>query len=128
MAVAALVRFQLYASVVGLDRSIALSEKALRPILDGHNDQQSVTACLGRSYLRCLEVHRELTDVDMSVDLVGLGERVATTLDDVSMEDLSVSAEGKDLHEQIVLISAADTVVQWIKQEVRHRVFLGSKV
>ena len=118
LAVATWARFQLYANVVDLDRSISLSEEALCLVRDGHDDQQSIAACLGRSYLRHLEVHGELTDVDMSADLVGLGERVATTLDNMSMEGVSVSAEGKDLCEQIALISAADTVVQWIKQEV----------
>ena len=118
LAVATWTRFQLYANVGDLDRSIELSEEALRLIPDGHDDQKSVAACLGRSYLRHLEVHGELTDIDMSVDLVELGERVATMLDNMSMEGVSVSAEGKDLREQIALISAADTVVQWIKQEV----------
>ena len=118
LAVAAWARFQLYANIVDLDRSIALSEEALYLIPDGHDGQLSIAACLGRSHLRRFEVHGELTDVDMLVDLVDLGERVATTLDKMLIEGVIVSAEGKDLHEQIALISAADTVVQWIKQEV----------
>ena len=117
LAVATWARFQLYANVRDLDRSIALSEEALCLIPDGHDNQQSAADCLGRSYLRRLEVRGELTDVDMSVDLVELGVSVATMLDNVSsVEGTGMSLKEEKLREQIALMSAMASAIQDIEQ------------
>ena len=66
---------------------------------------------MGKSCLRHVEAFGELTDVDMSANLVELGERVFTALD-------NVSSKKEELREQIVLILLADAAVQFIEQEV----------
>ena len=100
-----------------LRKSIALSQEALSLIPDGHEDQASMVACLGRSFLELVEACGDLTDVDLSVSLVDIGERVVTTLARTSMEDAGVSAE-KELCEQVALILVADTTIRYIEQEV----------
>ena len=106
------IRYQLYTDRDDLDRSIALNEESLRLIPDGHGDQESIVACLGRSFLRLLEVRGDLTDVDMSVDNVKLGERVVTALN-----NMSCGLSSEELQEQIALMPAADALVQQILQE-----------
>ena len=106
-------RFQQNTDLSDPDKSIALNEEALRLVPDGHEDQESIAVCLGRSFLRRLEVRGDLTDVDTSAGLVELGERVVMILDITSC---GMPSEG--LREQIALMSAADTALQQMAQEV----------
>ena len=111
MAIALWERFQQDTNLDDLKKSIELNKKALRLIPDGHEDQTAIVACLGKSCLTLVEAFGELTDVDMSANLVELGERVFTALD-------NVSSKKEELREQIVLILLADAAVQFIEQEV----------
>ena len=56
-------RFQHNASLDDLDRLIGLNEEAVQLAPEGHEEQVSIVACLGRSFLRRHEVFGELTDV-----------------------------------------------------------------
>ena len=103
-------RFQQDTNIDDLKQSIELNKEALHLIPDGHEDQTGIVACLGKSWLRHVEVLGELTDVDMSADLVELAERVFTALD-------NMSSKKEELREQIVPILLADAAVQYIEQE-----------
>lgn len=105
-------RFQRYTNLGDLDKSIVLNEEALRLIPDGHHDWASTVECLGSSYLRRIEARGDLVDLDMSADLVQLGESVVTALDNIS----SIEGAG-ELREQIALMSAADIALQHIVHE-----------
>ena len=110
-------RFQLETYPGDLDNSIALNQEALSFIPDEHGDKTSIVACLGRSFLRRLEVHDELTDVDMSVSLLEAGEKVVAVLDNVSsVEGTGMSLKEKRLRGQITLMSAAYSVIQDVEQ------------
>ena len=110
-------RFQLETYPGDLDNSIALNQEALSFIPDEHGDKTSIVACLGRSFLRHLEVHGQLTDVDMSVSLLELGEKVVATLSNVSsVEGTGILLEEEKLRGQIALMSAVDFAIQDIEQ------------
>ena len=112
-------RFQQNASLGDLDRSISMNEEALRLIPDGHDDQASIVTSLGRAHLRRLEALGDLTDVDMSRNLVELGGRIITALDSMLLtEGAGASPAREELQEQIVLVMAAGTIFQYIEQEV----------
>ena len=111
MAIALWERFQQDTNLDDLKKSIELDKEALDLIPDGHEDQMGIVACLGKSCLRHVEASGELTDVDMSADLVELAERVFTALD-------NVTSRKEELREQMVLILLADAAVQYIEQEV----------
>ena len=112
IAVALLERFEYNMCLDDMDKSISLNQEALHLIPDGHEDQASIGACLGRSFLRRIECGG-LVDVDMSVDLVELGERVIMVLKNMSYGLLS-----EELQNQIALISTAGTALRHIVQEV----------
>ena len=111
MAIALWERFQQDTNLDDLKQSIELNKEALHLIPDGHEDQMGIVACLGKSFLRLVETLGELTDVDVSANLVELGGRVFTALNDVS-------SKKKELRERMVLILLADAAVQYIEQEV----------
>ena len=112
IAVALLERFEYNMRLDDLDKSIALNKEVLHLIPDGHEDRASIDACLGRSFLRRIECG-DPVDVDMSVDLVELGERVVGALDNMSYGLLS-----EELQNQIALISTAGTALRHIEREV----------
>lgn len=93
-----------------LKKSIELNKEALQLIPDGHDDQAGIVACLGRSFLKHIEMLGNATDVDMSVDLAELGDRVVTALD-------HVSSKKEELREQIALVLIVDATVQCIEGE-----------
>ena len=74
MAIALWERFQQDMNVDDLKRSVELNKEALHLISDRHEDRTGIVACLVKSFLRHAEDLGELTDVDMSADLVELGE------------------------------------------------------
>ena len=74
LGVASRVRFERYTDLGDLDKSIELNQEALHLVPDGHDDRKCIVACLGSSFLRRLEARGELSDVDMSADLVEPGE------------------------------------------------------
>ena len=118
LGVALWVRFQCYMDLSDLDKSIELNQEALHLVPDGHDDRKCIVACLGSSFLRRLEARGELSDVDMSADLVELGERVITALDAMTTRLAGMPSEIEELREQIGLMSAADTALQCITREV----------
>ena len=111
VAIALLERFQQDTNLDDLKKSIELNKEAMHLIPDGHEDRTGIVACLGRSFLRRIEVLGELTDVDMLADLVELGERVFVALD-------NLTSRKEELREQIVLILLANAAVQFSEQEV----------
>ena len=112
-------RFRQNASLDDLGSSISMNEEALRLTPDGHDDQASIVASLGRSHLRRLETLGDLTDVDMSTNLVELGGRVVAALDNILfIEDAGASSEKEELQEQITLMMTACATFQYIEQEI----------
>ena len=94
-----------------LHKSIALNQEVLHLIPDGHEDRASIATCLNRSFLRRIEACGGLVDVDMSVDLVELGECVIAALDNMSYGLLS-----EELQNQIALISTAGTALRRMQE------------
>ena len=112
-------RFKLHNNPSDLDKSIELGNEALQLIANGHNNRASMVACLGRSFLSRLELLGDPTDIDILANLEELGEQVVTALNNMpSTEGDEVSSEKEKLREQIMLMLATDTVVQFIEQEV----------
>ena len=111
VAIALLERFQQDTNLDDLKKSIELNKEAMHLIPDGHEDRTGIVACLGRSFLRRIEVLGELTDVDMLAYLVELGERVFVALD-------NLTSRKEELREQIVLILLGNAAVQFSEQEV----------
>ena len=111
-------RFQHNGNLDDLNRSIALNEEAIQLIPEGHEEQASIVACLGKSFLRRLEVSGEPTDVDMSANLGMLGGRVITALDSISSAKGAAELSAKEeLRKQIVLMMVAENIFQYIDQE-----------
>ena len=100
-------RFQVSSNFGHLEKSIALNEEALHLVPNGHYDQESIAALLTKLIPRRLEVLGDLTDVDMSVELIALGKKVIQVLDGASY-----GPPLEELREQIALMSAAAAAVQ----------------
>ena len=110
VAVALWARFQQDMNLDDLKKSIELNKEALHLIPDGHDDQATIVACLGRSFLKQVETLGNATDVDTSVDLAELGDRVVTALN-------HVSSKKEELCEQIALVLTVDATIQCIEGE-----------
>ena len=117
MGVVLLERYRHHMNFDLLKKSIALSQEALSLIPDGHDDQESIVACLGRSFLELVEARGDLTDVDSSASLVEIGERVFTTVVRTSIEDTKISAEKGELCEQVTLMLIADATIRYISEQ-----------
>lgn len=113
LGVASWIRFQLYADLGDLEKSIILNQDALRLIPDGYYGQESIAAGLGRALLKHLEILGNLADVDTSADLVKLGERIVMALD-----NMSYGSSSEELRAQIALVSAAETALRHIVQDI----------
>ena len=87
-----------------LEKSVALNQEALRLIPDRHDDRGSIVACLSRSLPRCLEARMDLTDINMSADLVGFEERVVAMLD-------TILIEGNKWASRVLIRSSADATL-----------------
>ncbi|KAG9308817.1 hypothetical protein JVU11DRAFT_11444 [Chiua virens] len=67
-----------------LDKAIDLYREALE--LRGHEDRDRIVSCLGNALLRAIHVRGHLTDIDMSLGLVELGNKVVSKLTDTTAE------------------------------------------
>ena len=97
-------RFQQNSYLHDLEKSVALNQEALRLIPDRHDNRGSIVVCLSRSLPRCLEARMDLTDVDMSANLVQFEERVVTVLDPILIE-------GNKWASRVLIRSSADATL-----------------